>query len=753
MNTSAPVNLFRVLWDMGYHDLIPVVPPKAEISDASVLKKFVGQKNDPRGKSPGVRGADGKWTSLRGWLHYKASEPDLDRWRSMGASIGMLAGGVCGIDADCYHAEDAAVVEAAVEETIGILPKRVGRAPKALYAFRIDGSDPLPYRRICYGDVVDGKQQNRVEIMAPGRQFVVYGVHPGTGQPYHWDRKLPPLDELPVVRAEQIGALFEKLKTVLPNVGEDLQSGSLKAPTQESLKTEYPIAKRLVEALPNTSAAFGTREDYLNVVYAIKASAGEDGLGLLQTWASRWDAGTNDPEVVAADFRRAKPPFRVGAPWLATQAEKLSNGEVTRAILWWEDPAEQESSIFPPEAPDPEKPRITPTLYRFPDPALIPKRASLYAGHYVRKFLSATIAQSKVGKSSLALAEMLAMASGKPLLGVEPAAKCRVWWWNGEDPLEELERRVAAAMKFYGLEKGDIEDRLLINSGRDMPICLASPGKMGAVLDKQAIGQIEDALIRMKIDAWVIDPWVSIHRVPEKDNTDIDLIAKTLARTADRANCAIDAVHHTRKLNGAEATIDDSRGASALLGATRSMRALTRMNESEGSKLGVKDEHRSFFRFSDVASNMAPVSGELTRWFRLASVNLENGAVGDDGDATDRAVGGDRVGVVTVWDFEEGRDKALAEIVTPDNEEKALAAIGANEWRRDTRAANWAGVPIAQAFGFDLAEEDGRESAKRILKLWKDQGKIVETNRPDRYRNTRTYVELAPRTSAADLFA
>ena len=30
------------------------------------------------------------------------------------------------------------------------------------------------------------------------------------------------------------------------------------------------------------------------------------------------------------------------------------------------------------------------------------------------------------------------MACGKDLLGVEPADKLRVLYWNGEDPLEEL---------------------------------------------------------------------------------------------------------------------------------------------------------------------------------------------------------------------------------------------------------------------------------------------------------------------------
>ena len=66
------------------------------------------------------------------------------------------------------------------------------------------------------------------------------------------------------------------------------------------------------------------------------------------------------------------------------------------------------------------------------------------------------------------------MASGKPLLGVAPRERVHVWYWNGEDPRDELERRVTAAANHYGLTKEDIEGWLFIDSGRKMPIKIAS---------------------------------------------------------------------------------------------------------------------------------------------------------------------------------------------------------------------------------------------------------------------------------------
>ncbi len=46
------------------------------------------------------------------------------------------------------------------------------------------------------------------------------------------------------------------------------------------------------------------------------------------------------------------------------------------------------------------------------------------------------------------------MATGKPLLGVTPKTRNRVWYWNGEDPLEETERRTGAPLAEIAEECG-----------------------------------------------------------------------------------------------------------------------------------------------------------------------------------------------------------------------------------------------------------------------------------------------------------
>ena len=122
-------------------------------------------------------------------------------------------------------------------------------------------------------------------------------------------------------------------------------------------------------------------------------------------------------------------------------------------------------------AAEPETPRtsIAAAPFKWIDPTQIPKRQWLYRPHYICQFLSLLFSSGGKGKSSLLIAEALAMVSGRPLLGITPEKRLRVWYWNGEDPEIELQRRFAATAKHYGLNLEDVGDRLFLNSGRTLP--------------------------------------------------------------------------------------------------------------------------------------------------------------------------------------------------------------------------------------------------------------------------------------------
>jgi hypothetical protein len=67
-----------------------------------------------------------------------------------------------------------------------------------------------------------------------------------------------------------------------------------------------------------------------------------------------------------------------------------------------------------------EKKLIRATPYIHVDPKKLKPRGCIYEPGYIRKFISMTIATSKVGKSSKAIVEALAMVTGLPLLGIRP---------------------------------------------------------------------------------------------------------------------------------------------------------------------------------------------------------------------------------------------------------------------------------------------------------------------------------------------
>ena len=173
--------------------------------------------------------------------------------------------------------------------------------------------------------------------------------------------------------------------------------------------------------------------------------------------------------------------------------------------------------------------------------------------HYIRKYASATIAAGGVGKSSLITVEGLEMVTGQGLIIPHSGDKLRVWIWNGEDPREEVERRILAACVRYKISPEEIGDRLFVESGRDMPIVLATEARGGLVIATPIVEALKAEILERQIDVIMVDPFVRCHRVSENDNNKINAVMEAWAEVADRANCSIALALHAKKLGGLEA--------------------------------------------------------------------------------------------------------------------------------------------------------------------------------------------------------
>src|SRR5215203_958556 len=62
---------------------------------------------------------------------------------------------------------------------------------------------------------------------------------------------------------------------------------------------------------------------------------------------------------------------------------------------------------------------ITATPFKWIEPKSIPPREWIYDYHYIRQFVSTTVAPGGVGKTVFTIVEALAMATGRDLLGVK----------------------------------------------------------------------------------------------------------------------------------------------------------------------------------------------------------------------------------------------------------------------------------------------------------------------------------------------
>ena len=350
------------------------------------------------------------------------------------------------------------------------------------------------------------------------------------------------------------------------------------------------------------------------------------------------------------------------------------------------------------------------TEYKWIEPNLIPQRDFIYGQHYIRGYISATVAAGGLGKSANNISEVLSMCCGRDLLhGGEPLKqKYKVWLWNLEDGLDELQRRIQATAKFFMLTEQDLKGQLYVENGRTSELIIASSDRGQVVIHEPVIDALVEELIRLEIDVLVVDPFVHSHRVSENAAEDISRVMEKWREVAEKAQISVELIHHTRKLNNEAATAESSRGSTALLGAARSVRAINRCTEEVARKFAINEDERKkviFFGVGDKA-NLAPME-DSPKWRQLVSVELGNG---------------DNVGIVDGYSPPDPWDgvqtfhlqKIQRAIASPDEHRKFVSY----------QSKEWAGLLVAEVL--DLDPEKDRRRILTLLKTWVKNGALVE---------------------------
>ncbi|MBB2157043.1 AAA family ATPase [Gluconacetobacter diazotrophicus] len=352
---------------------------------------------------------------------------------------------------------------------------------------------------------------------------------------------------------------------------------------------------------------------------------------------------------------------------------------------------------------------------------LIPPRRWLYGRELLRGFVSVLGSPGGVGKTAFTMVVGLSVATGRSLLATEPLSPGifqrvqktgAVWFYNLEDPEDEMRRRIKAAIMHHKVDYGAIKDTVYVDSGRDRPLVIASRDASGNLVATPIVDELVDELLRRKIALLVVDPFVQSHSAEENRNDEMNLVMALWGQVAHRAECAVWLVHHFRK-GGQAGDSEAFRGAGAIQGAARVMSTLSAMSKDEAAKLNIPDDkRRSFVRLDNAKANMGPPA-EAAEWYQLVGINI--------GNATEEYPDGDSVQSVEAWAPPTTWGDLPYPLIVRILEQIERGPADGERYALGKQAkARWAGNVI-----MEMADKSEFQ-ALSILKSWKDNGVIVE---------------------------
>jgi len=358
-----------------------------------------------------------------------------------------------------------------------------------------------------------------------------------------------------------------------------------------------------------------------------------------------------------------------------------------------------------------------PTPYEMFDALTLPRREWVYGFDYIRKYISVTASAGGIGKSSLINVEMMAIATGKPLLGVAVKQQANVWIINLEDPIVEMQMRTLAVMQHYNIKPEEIKGKLFMDGEDTMQITLAAESREGLITNDALLDFMIRKVKENNIGVICLDPFVSAHLVNENNNGSIQAVVAMLRKLARDTNSSVQLVHHIRKGNGDDATIDSVRGAGSLIGAARAARVINRITPDDAMALGV-DEHEALglFRVDDGKANLAPPSDKAV-YRRMISVEIANG---------------EHIGVATEFKLPDLFDGVTTKDLYDVQRTVAEAEKNDNAYRADVRAKNWIGTAIAAQLDLDLEKPSDKAKAKQIAKVWLQNKSLKIEEIPDK---------------------
>ena len=96
---------------------------------------------------------------------------------------------------------------------------------------------------------------------------------------------------------------------------------------------------------------------------------------------------------------------------------------------------------------------------------------------------------------------------------------------NGEEDQDELDRRLARTREHYVITEADLAAAYSLSPSQN-PAAARHHGQNVATINSEAMAWLLAFVQDNQVDVLIIDPLVSLHRVPQNNNGAMDLLVK-----------------------------------------------------------------------------------------------------------------------------------------------------------------------------------------------------------------------------------
>lgn len=672
----------------------------------------------------------GKAVLLKEWqrICQTANEKEIVSWAKRfpdWTNTGVLCGDVVAIDIDVTDEELANKIERLARDMLGDTPIcRYGQKPKRMLFYRVD----VPFHKIVGRDLFLGKLKCKVEILGISNQAAIEGGHP-SGVPYQCSGDSPlemSVSDLPTTDRTKCAQFVVDAETIMEYAKAKPANGAAphtaprtngqhppdsEAPTGWCGTDARPPRDLVLEALGYVKNEGLDYDAWIKIGYSLYAALGPEGADVWQQWSAAYPK--NDPDTTAIKWRSFANVRNATHRTLFNLAWKNN---------WRGWPTEDREGIAPMESADAAIGADVPGLGELSaaEDEYIEPREWLLGTNFARKFVSSLLADGAVGKTTLRIAQALALASNKPITGEHIFTRCRVLIVTLEDDKDEVRRRIRAARMHHGITAADIDGWLWYAAIGSKGWKLAAHDEFRRVVVGEMLTRLEHTIRTRNIDFVVLDPFVKAHRVDENSNMEIDEVVTLLTTLAATLNIAVDIPHHLAKGAADPGNPNRGRGASSGPAAMRLVKTLTPMSTEEADLIGVSPEDRvSLVRVDNAKINLA-IKTPNPQWFRLVSVAL--------GNTTTTYPNGDHVQAIEPWE-PPGKFDSLPHAKLNEILDMISAGLRNGERYSDAGAADERHV--TRAFS-EVTPEISTKRAAAIVRDWLKTGLLYK----DDYRSS-----------------